>query len=481
MKKIIFIILVSLITGCEDFLQEVPKDRLSENNFYSTKIDAQAAVDAIYPPLRNAFRTLYLLMLDIQADYANGRGSTMPLGEYQGFDQTNINRAATMWGYFYQGIRNANIVLDKVPEILMDETKKASLLAEARFLRAYYYYHLVRNFGAVPVYLENGEEKLSRQPVAEVYQLIIEDIKIGEVNLPESPSAYGHPTKWSAKAFLSEVYLTIGEWQLARDKAKEIIDNGPFSLVGVSVADDFDKVFGPLANGTSEEIFYLKYNNTDGWEWPQNLLWSETLFSPFGNYVIYSVPGPFFSNWDNNDLRKKWGVFSEYISSKTGKLTTLPSSTPILCSKFRDPKSPSRAGHGNDYPIFRLADVLLIYAEASVMAENNVSAEALECLNKVKRRAYGYPYNSASAVDFPGNGWTADSFRETVVQERAYELYMEGKRWFDLKRLGTAKLKEIIMTNTGKTVKDKHLLWPIPQQEIDTNPEIDQEDQNPEY
>lgn len=480
-KNILYTVLVLLFVSCQDFLEEMPKDRLTEINFYASKADAISSVNSVYVPIRNNFRTLYMLMLDIEADYALGRGSTMPLGEYQGFDQTNIDRAATIWLNFYQGIRNANIAIERIAGNKMIETEKSPLIAEAKFLRAYCYYHLVRNWGAVPLYLKVVNEDTKRKTVDDVYQAIIDDLMAGETDLPSTVAQFGHPSKWSAKALLSEVYLTKGDWQLAKDKAKEVIDCNLFALVDITSADDFDKIFGATVNGTKEEIFYLKFNHTDGWEWPQNLLWSDTKYSPFGNYVIYSVPGPFFTNWNSGDLRKKWNVFTEYISRTTGLLQTLPSSTPILCSKFRDAVASKRDGHANDYPILRYADVLLIYAESSVLADNAVSPLALECLNKIKRRAYGYPNNSASIVDYPSTGWTADSFRNTVIQERAYELYMEGKRWFDLKRMGTDKLKAIILANKGKAVLDKHLFWPIPQQEIDTNPNINQEDQNPGY
>lgn len=480
MKKKIFILLSGLlIISCSDALEENPTDQISEVNFYKNKDDADAAVNAIYEPMRDNFRSLYMLMLDIQADYAEGRGSTQPLGSYQGFDQTNINRAGQMWGRFYQSIRNANIAIEKIPDIPLTETEKNQLIGEARFLRAYCYYHIVRHWNGGPLFLDTENADSSKKTANEIYEAIILDLQMGEDNLPDSPSQFGKPTQWAAKALLAEVYLTIGEWALAKSKAQEVMDSGNFSLLEVSTPSDFNSIFGPSANGTSEEIFYLKFNNLDGSGWPMNLLWSETTFSPFGNYVIYSVPGPFFENWSDEDLRKQWNVFSEYINRTTGDLETLPSSTPILCSKFRDPASPGRNQHANDYPILRFADVLLIYAEASVMADNTVSALALESLNKIRRRGYGFPSNTTSPIDFPSSGFTPETFRETVLQERAYELYMEGKRWFDLKRTNT--VKETILANTGKTVSDIHLLWPIPQQEIDTNPQIGQEDQNPGY
>ena len=479
MKNILSFLIILCTLSCSDYLEEIPKDRLTEANFYRNLDDAQAAVNAAYAPVRDNFRTLYLLMLDIEADYADGRGSTRPLGDYQGFDVTNVNRAATMWTRFYQSIRNSNLAIEKITDMDLDESNKSSLIAEARFMRAFCYYHLVRNWGGVPVYLGTENEDTQRKTSEEVYQIIISDLQSGELDLPQVPIQFGHPTLWSAKALLADVYLTIGDWKSAKDKAKEIIDSGVFSLVEVSETEDFNKIFGPSVNGTSEEIFYLKYNETDGWSWPMNLIWNDTEFGPFGNFVIYSVNGPFFENWDNNDLRKKWDVFSTYYSPTTGNIETLPESTPILCSKFRDPNAPSRTGYSNDYPVLRYADVLLTYAEAAPLADGTVSSESVEYLNMIKRRAYGYNYNLASPVDFPISGWTVESFSETVFNERAYELYMEGKRWFDLKRSG--KVKEIILANTGKSVKDVHLLWPIPQQEIDTNPEIGPTDQNPGY
>ena len=484
MKKIIlFAILALSIASCQKFLDEVPKDQLTENNFYVSREDAVSALNAIYSPARDNLNDNYSIMIDILSDYWEGRGSTMPMSAYQGLDATNIIRVSNSWGYQYRSIRNANIAIQRITAMTkLEEADKNALIAEARFLRAFDYFNIVRLWGAVPLYLETDVKDKSRKPVDEVYAAIIKDLEAGESDLPSVPTQTGRPSKWAAKALLSEVYLTRGEWALAKQKAKDVIDSGIFGLVDITVADDFNKVFGPTANGTSEEIFYLKFNHVDGYGYPHKLLWSSDQYSPFGSYVTFGLPtNLFLKNWDRNDLRKKFDIFSQYINRYTGVTETLPSSTPILCCKYRDPAATGVNGFGNDRPVIRYADVLLIYAEASVMADNGVSPLALEALNKIKRRGYGYPNSSVSLVDYPSAGWTVDSFRNTVIQERGYELFMEGKRWFDLSRLGTAKLKEIILINKGKTVKDLHLLWPIPIQEINTNPDITQQDQNPGY
>ncbi|CAL1516462.1 SusD-like protein P2 [Chitinophaga sp. MM2321] len=470
------------LTSCSKFLDEVPEDRLAEVNFYKNLDEARSAVNAVYAPLRpGIFRGPYFLQVEIMADYAEGRGSTSIIGEYKGLDVVNISRVAAIWDGFYRSIRNANIAIEKIPSITnASETDKNALVAEARFLRAFSYYHLVRNWGAVPLYLSTTPQSTARKPIAEVYAAIVADLEFAATNLPEKAAQYGRPGIQAANALLADVSLTAGNWQVAKDKAAEVIASNQFSLVNITKTDDWDNVFGPTVNGSSEEIFYLKFNHLDGWEWPHNLLWSETTFSPFGNYVIYStLDNRFLNAWDNQDLRKQWDIFTTYINRKTGKLDTLPVSTPVLFSKWRDPGAPTTVGHANDYPFLRYADVLLIYAEADAMAGGSPSTVAVERLNMIRRRAYGFPATSVSPKDYPTTGWTLDAFRDTVLQERAYELFMEGKRWLDLKRTG--KVKQVIKANLGKDVQDIHLLWPIPQQEIDTNPELSQADQNPGY
>jgi hypothetical protein len=481
LAKLLYIIPLTLLYACSGFLDEVPKDRMSEGNYYKTLEDAKSSLTAIYSPLRNgAFVGPYFLQTEIMADYAEGRGSTLIIGEYQGLDVTNITRVAGIWTAFYSSIRNANISIANIPAIDADPAIKNALVAEARFMRALVYYHLVRHWGPVPLYLNTITTESMRKPVADVYASIIEDLQYGEQYLPATPEVYGKPGKWSASSLLAEVYLTNKQWALAKTKAEEVINSKTYSLVPVTTRDDWNKVFGATANGTSEEIFYLKFNSQYGWEWPTNLLWSETKFSPFGNYVIYStLDNKFLNNWDPKDLRKQWDVFTEYENRNTGAIEKLPVSTPVQFSKWRDPAAPTSIGHANDYPFLRYADVLLIHAEADARANNGPTAAGIESLNKIRRRAYGYPETVQSPVDFPATGWSEEAFVDTVLTERGYELFMEGKRWLDLKR--TDKAKSTILKNLGKEVKDVHMFWPIPQQEIDTNPLISQADQNPGY
>jgi len=481
MKRIIFIILLILpFVSCNDFLEEVPKDKLSEMNFYSTLAEAEATVTAIYYPIRTNFKETYISQTEIPADYAYGRGSTYPNGgDYIGLSEANINAVGSNWANFYQAINYANIAIEKIPLIEANESNKNALVAEAHFLRAFCYYILVRRWGAVPLRLKINEGDIGRTPVADVYESIISDLKIGEEDLPSTSAIYGRSTKWAAKTLLSEVYLTMGNWSLAAQKAKEVIDSGLFGLVEVATANDFDKIFGAAANGTKEEIFYLKYSHENGTKWPYYMAYTGVTFTNHAGYVVYSDPeNPFMKEWSKSDLRKQWGVFTEYVNA-SGVLKQLPSSYPMCFSKYRDTGAPNKDNHANDYHALRYADVLFIYAEAANMENNGPTSLAVECLNKIKRRGYGYSLNSSSPVDYSKTGWTVQSFRDSVLQERAYEFICEGKRWLDLLRTGTAQ--EAVLKNKGKTVNECMLLWPIPKDEINTNPLINQEDQNPGY
>ena len=489
MKKIVFLFalvaIIFAVSSCSKFLQEKPLTQLSPATYYKTLQDAEGAVNAIYGPIRSdgVFQRQYMQLADIPSDYAYGRGSTAPAGSYQILDQTNISRVATVWNGLYQGINYANIAIEQIPNITsIDPATRNALISEAKFLRAYCYFHLVINWGAVPLYLSTTHTVTKRMPVQDVYNAIVADLDSGEMFLPSVPAEQGHPTSWAAKSFLSLVYLFMGQWDSSANNALQVIQKGPYSLVQVQQPDDFNNIFGPSANGTSEEIFYLKYNhvNGQGWSWPLNLLWTSSQYAPFGNYVVYEKPdNPFITGWNNSDFRKQFDLFTSYIDPATGNTKQLPSTVPMLCSKFRDPGATGTSGFANDYPFLRYADVLLIYAEANDMANQGPTSFAIECLNEVKRRGYGYPSKSPSPVDYPSSGWTQQSFRDSVLQERAYEQYMEAKRWQDLKRTGTAA--EVILKTKGITLNPNFLLWPIPQQEIDANPQIGQANQNPGY
>lgn len=487
MKKIISILLLlSVLSSCNDVLEEVPKDRLSEENFFLNEDDARSAVYAIYSVLRrpNLYGGLYLTHIVVSADYINGRGSYAPISNYQGLDNTNIGRSDSFWDEFYLLINRANSVIKNVADIDMDATLKSQLIAEAHCLRAFSYFHLVRGWGAVPLRLDAtvsiGALGAVRAPVGAVYEQIISDLEIAERDLPETAEQSGRVTKWTAKTILADVHLTLGEFDLARSKAEEVIESGRYSLVPVHDVDDFDNLYGPDVITNSEEIFSIHYTNLLGTRWPVYTNHPNAGYSSGGYRAVLGIPASsVIANWSDNDLRKEWSTYTQYINVNNGQLVNLAGTDePMLFRKFRDANAPDPLGHANNVPLYRYAEVLLMYAEAANMVENGPSENALEMANKVRRRGYGLDINTPSAYDIPA-GLSKDDFRDTILIERAHEFIMEGKRWYDLLRTGTAK--EAVEAVEGKSFSDAAFLNPIPLNEINNNPELTNADQNPGY
>ncbi len=476
--------LILLSTSCsKDLLTEKPESSLSSVNFYKTKTDAVAAVDAIYNPLRSTYGgTDYGGQFTGTEDYAAGTGIYLPLSQYV-LNASSIARTDAAYRSFYQAIRNANIVLKYVPPIAMSDVEKNAILGEARFLRALSYRNLVRSWGGVPLRtepIENVDQASGkRASVKDVNALIIEDLMFAETNLPAIQALAGRPTKWSAKTMLADVYLNNEKWVEARDKADEVIASGVYSLVPVSKPSDFELIFGPTAITSSEDVFSFKYSRSlGGSQIAQQYAMANSAYSSGGYGSFYGLPTyPLLRDWDHNDLRWQFDIYTSY-PTKSGTIVQTSPDQPILFGKFKDAGfAPS---HGNDFPIYRYPDVLFIYAEAASQANNGPTPLAIERLNMVHRRAYGYPAKQASPVDFTlATAPDAQAFRDLIMNERAYEFLCENKRWFDLVR--TKTVKQVIKAAKGIDVPNTFLLFPIPQQEIDNNSEIGPEDQNPGY
>lgn len=487
LNKLVYLITVlslAAVSCSKDLLTEKPENILATVTFYKTKADAVAAVDAIYNPLRGQYGgTDYGGQFTGAEDYAAGTGIYLPLSQYV-MNSSSISRTDAAFRGFYQAIRNANIVLKYVPPIPMTDAEKNAILGEARFLRALSYRNLVRSWGGVPLRTEPVEDaehalKGKRASVEEVYALIIEDLKFAETNLPATQTLIGRPTKWSAKTMLADVYLYTEKWTEARDKADEVIKTGPYSLVPVSKSIDFELIFGPTALTSSEDVFSFKYSRANGGsQIAQQYAMANSAYSSGGYGSFYGLPTyPLLRDWDHNDLRWQFDIYTSY-PNRSGMIVQTSPDQPILFGKFKDAGfAPS---HGNDFPIYRYPDALFIYAEAASQVNSGPTALALERLNMVRRRAYGYNATAVSPVDYTlAMAPSAQAFRDLVLKERAYEFLCENKRWFDLVR--TKTVKQVIKAAKGLDVPDYFLLFPIPQQEIDNNDDIGPGDQNPGY
>ncbi|HLT07041.1 MAG TPA: RagB/SusD family nutrient uptake outer membrane protein [Cyclobacteriaceae bacterium] len=462
--------------SCEGLLDEKPK-LVTEENFYNTAQEVATAVNAIYSPLRTENQTTYIATLECHTDYGYGRGSFAQYNDFQGMNSNNINRVAGFWNAFYLSIRNANIVIKNAPDgesISQEDVDR--YVAEAKFLRALSYFHLVRNWGAIPLRTEHNMEELAlaKSSSEEVYELILNDLWAAETYLPEQQELSGRPTQAAAKTLLADVYLQLEQFAEAREKAQEVIESGIFSLVTVTSRDDFQKIFGPDVISNPEEIFSLKFARQLGQgnylPWVYNHP-NTGLYSFGGSYAIYSdASDTFHKSWDDGDLRKGlWDMVDFGLGDST-----------LVSRKFIDPQAIGNNDAGNDLPIYRYPEVLLIFAEAAARDAGAPTEESLEALNQVRRRAYGQDPSVPSEVDYLLTDYDLTSFVDLVIQEKAYEFQFEGKRWLDLKRTG--KAEEMIRKNKGLSIAESHYLWPIPYSELDYNPALDpSNDQNPGY
>lgn len=483
MKKITLLFLtIIMVSACENMLDEVPKSFVSKANYYQNESDAEGAIAGAYAGMLNDFFGITnYLMTELHGDFLNGRGSQAPITIWnQILDQRNIGRCADNWSSFYSCINRANAVLDNVPNIVdINPAVQTRILAEAHYLRALCYFELVRGWGPVPLKITESIDlstvEAPREPESKVYDLIIQDCLTAESGLGEVGTKTGRASKWAAKMLLAHVYLTIEDYAKAAEKANDVINNGPFSLITVEKPDDFYKMFATDTH--SEDIMSMHHSETKGSTIPNYLHRAGDIpynYSTGGVFAWLPDMNTFIgNNWDDNDLRKSFNLYTKILNSK-GEWVNLPSTTPVLFKKFITNTSGISL---YSTPIYRFTEAFLFYAEASAMAEGNPSALALERLNKIKRRAYGYNPNEVSPVDYTA-GMNKTVFRDAVLQERAYEFMIERRRWFDLKRTG--KVKEAFAA-AGRNIIDERLLWPIPEDEINNNPAISQADQNPGY
>jgi hypothetical protein len=480
------ILLVAMpVTACTDLLTEKPKDRISTEAFYQTAADAKAAIAATYRPLSTG--SLWGTNLQWALNAATDESRVGPEEENPNivaltqlsWTTTNpyiagSNAAGGAWGGLYQMITRANLVLAKVPAIEMAETDKSQILAEAKFLRALGYFYLVRLYGDVPLVLTPEEQEAlgGRTPQAQVFAQIVKDANEAEAALPATwPSTdKGRATKASAQALLAEQYIWRKDWASAATAAKKIIDSNLYGLQA-----NYINAFLPGSQNRNEEVFAAQSSSATGapaidiaaWEYPRNMNPNSN-----GGWGTWQPLQSFIDSYPAGDYRKEVSFFTSGIDP-TGKLVTfLPH-----VYKYRPTARPGQ--QDVNWPIYRYADVLLMYAEA--LNEQNQPATALQYVNMVRARARNGTGAENRAAPANLVGLSQAQTRQAIFDERKWELAYEGKRWFDLVRQGfpvfqaaEATDPTVIPTNIQPT----RMVWPIPQAQIDLNPQLTQ---NPGY
>lgn len=471
------VVFTVVFAGCSDFLSINPQSELTQEAFPTTQADALQATNAVYSTLRNwHYHSGGFPILDIMSDDAhkgsNPDDASNTVGPYDTFThsptQDGLDR---WWNALYQGILRANVVLEKVPLIEMDETLKNRYLAEASFLRALYYFDLVRAFGGVPMVTTiEPPLKLERSSADEIYALIEHDLEFAISNLPLK-SAYpaedlGRATKGAAQSLLAKVHLFQQDFTAAEPLLLEVITSGEYGLEpnfidanGVNGEHGIESVFEIGAVATDGSGGGNQYANTQGVRGTPNRGWG------------FNRPSIDLRNaFESGDPREQGTIIElgDVIDGITilGDGTTPDQTTDeggnvieieSYNRKVWYPGSSTSTQFGHNRRLIRYADVLLMAAE--VLNENDKPGQALVYLNQVRARARGG--NAGILPDIT----TTDKaeLRDAIMHERRVELALEGHRFWDLVRTGRAA---DVLGPLG-FVEGKHELLPIPQSEID--------------
>ncbi|SNR58760.1 MULTISPECIES: RagB/SusD family nutrient uptake outer membrane protein [Hymenobacter] len=485
-----WLLTLGLLSSCgEEFLAESPTDQVTDANFYKTATDAIQATNAVYGELITAgqYNAALWGVGDIFSDLSNTGGGGGGDGiEYQQLDNFNIpttnpvvNR---LWGSCYVGIGRANIVLQKVPAMSIDPALQKRCLGEAQFLRAKYYFDLVRAYGDVPLLTTPpatlAEVNVPRTPAAQVYAQIEKDLTDAIGNLPPSYSGddIGRATKWAATGLLAKVYLTENKMTEAGQRAREVI-SGSGKALWDNYADNF-KVANENGKESLFEAQFISGRNQYTQDGPG--FSGNEFFGPRGQGIVpqggygFNIPEPdFVAGYEAGDLRRDatiWKPGDVYPDGRTQPASLPGSPNGYGVKKWFVGKANTNIWDSElNIPVLRLAEMYLIQAEAE-----GPTATGLEAINKVRRRAFGLPINTASAKDIAA-GISAAAFKTAVIRERKYELAFEMDRWFDMKRTGTLLTSPQLI---AKGIKPFNVVLPIPQTERDLNPNLAQ---NPGY
>lgn len=473
--------------GCSgDFLDVEPRSSLTADSFYETVEDAQSAINSAYASLQTS--SMYSenypkLIQSGTGDVILNNTTDLSLDSWS--FSADLGPIDPVWQACYEGIFRANLVMQEIPDIDMDESLKTRILGEAYFLRALYYWHLSSVFGDVPIMTEADPQDVSKaivakSPVSEVYDLMISDLRQAAAALPrrsEYDDAHlGRATKGAAQSLLGKVYLFNEDYEMAEAYFDSVITSDEYELINT-----FSNLW--ITDNNAESIFEVQYENVGGGAWAAtdaasnnegnlrlvlnypngrggfgNILPTQNLVNEFEDHS-----GP--TAIDGKDPRLSYSIFREGDPYDQVEPVFNSNWTPtgFAMKKGMSPVLRDEASSPRNIVLIRFADVLLMYAEAA--NENGKSAEAIDAINRVRERV-GMPHLPTDAYPVSNQ----QEIFETIVHERRVELAFEYHRLNDLKRWDMA---EEVLGDEGYQ-SPKHRYFPIPQQEVNTNPELEQ-------
>ena len=464
----IFLLVVS--AGCEKFLTVDPPYTQDVENFFETKEDYERALTGAYDLLQGSFMSFWIGEIASDNSIAGGESVNDSQGLHQIDEMTHggvNNELRNVLRWNYAGITRANYLLENKDKI--DFQGKEHIIAEARFLRGYYYFELVKFFGDIPLIVDkrigiDEAMQLPRTPKAEVYAQIEADFAYAASILNPVASQKGRATKGAALAFLGKAYLYQNKFALAASTFDEVIAMGMYSLI-----PDYNLLFAANNENNSETVFDVQYSGLEGGSYGCYICLEGNAAVGFQGIRQYNGPVYGDGNSYNLPTQALYDAFSSLdirrgatILDIDAFIATQPNPSSISYAigagghtGYYNNKYIKRQGEiglpDNDltspvnYRVIRYADVLLMAAEAHYQSGNTATAQSLVTQIRQRVGIQPIPVNSI----------------DVIYRERRYELSGEGHRFFDLVRTG--KAADFI----PGFVVGKHELFPIPQVEID--------------
>jgi len=493
MKKITIIASFTIFlmgSSCNKFVDYNPHEdyQITSADYFKLPSDYQSLVIGTYSPLQWLWADPVIGDIASDNSVTGGENATDEVGLQQIDDYTIVSNNSYLtesWKDCYEGINRANYLQENKGKL--NFTGKEALYGQVYFLRAYYYFELVKLFGDVPLFTDHrltvsDSKKYQRAPKADVYKQIETDLTNAIAVLPVTNTEKGRVTKYAAQALLGKVYLYENKFDASAAMLENVISNGAFSLV-----PNFGDIFLQAGENGSESVFEIQYSNgSPFYDWTNPGRGQGNLGVQVCGIRNLTGSSPYASGWSTNlptqDLAKAFTTgdkrkdvtildIEAYKTANPGLNITYqvaPYKNTGLYNQKYLPRKGETSGqvelnYLNNNRTIRYADVLLMAAEANNRASSPNDTKALSYINKVRQRAFGDANHNLTG--------TGATLTQAIWAERRLELAMEGDRFFDLVRTGQAATK-ITGFKTGRNE-----VFPIPQQEID----ISGLNQNPGY
>ena len=489
-KNLFIITLILGLSSCNKFLDEQPSGALTRESNVTSPTIARAFANSAYSNLTTldqgsgGYGGNTASLMEFMTGKALGNAQTESFRFYNLTYDAQSFYIDTWWQGLYRGVANCNLALQKISEIPQDTAAKANMLAEVHTLRALYYFYLVRMYGDVPKIIDVVSDlenvHTSRSPVKEIYdEIIIPDLITAEASTLPLQDNTGKVSMGAIKSLLADVYLTYAGYPVAggqqyyaesATRSKAVIDSGRYTLF-----TNYTDMNNPANKNKGEFIWQVQFaagindNDLTAKSLPQ--YFDIAVYSDeFGGLVpttqfVESYPAGDKRTWERQFFYTKY--------PKNGSTTDTIDLGGYYLYKWFDVNAVTSTAHSDlNYTIYRLADVMLMYAEASNRAGTGPNGDAIAYVNMIRQRANLPAITSMSQDEFEKEVWT----------QRYLELSYEGKTWFDMLR--TRKVRNDITGNFdefvghttvwGKTFTQNQLLFPIPLREINNNPNLTQ-------